>query len=1439
MRFLSRALFTTLLVCSAAVPLQAATTTFEAATDLDGYTVNNNNDSALTLVHDAAYGAGSPITGGLQFQSTASTEKNLLAVKTLTTGAYTQWSHSVLLSPKEIDDLGFSPKAEVRLGFAVNNATANLKEYFRNNYGIYVKLKAEHKSGKLRDLEMEGSSSTSDGGTGYVESKTSAKVTQTNSIHFDSWLRLSVTAVRTGTADFSVTYKLESLGPAGVTSPVEIGTLSQTVTNASLATASQVQAGFAFNSNNAANIRVYLDDHDVTFSAVAPPAPMASAATNVNAFGFTANWAAGVGGYATGYVLEVSKQSDNFAANKFIAADGTENQAAGITINSSAAVSQVMSALDPLTAYVYRLKAVNGAGNSAASSTINVTTLSEVANVQPTLDAIPSQVPVMPTAGQQTVNLTGITAGFGDDAQYVTVTAQSSNTSVIPHPSVTYNIPDTTAILRYTPTSVEGTATITVTVNDLQSMDNTRVRTFDVVVRTPPVAVNFGSATDLNEFNLTTQNGTFAYNGTAGIGDPAGGGVTFTNTMLGSEPAALAIRTQPYPGPNPTLMKSSIFINARNMNDSATKGKAEVRLGFADSTANIPSEYKKFFEQGRSAVSVQLNIEHDPGDGKVNSIKAKMMNYNGSNKTDSVELAVSDAETFEHWLKLSFEVVSVGSAQVSMTVKVEDYGTDGTVLQGTVFQSSAFTAVNTNLLAANWIYAGFMATTEKATLQPMYLDNHTVEVMSVAPGAPTALAANQVTSNGFNANWQPAGGSYASAFLVEVSTVAANFGPNSFIGADGSTGNAAGFTLPFPDLRLKRITGLLPSTAYRYRIRSSNIAGSSSYSDPVDVTTLAPGENSAPTMDAIADPMPIVKNGGEQKIIMTGISNGGENAMTETLTVTASSSNTALIPHPTVDYFDPEPVGQLFYTPEPGATGTALITVTVQDSSGAVNNTLTHTFTVAVVTPVPVDDFGSALSGYIVHTSEAGLSWNATGGVAGAGGLDFTRTTTMAEHVALALRSQVYDARVASHMSTSAMINMSAIAGITSGKDKLDFFLGFIGGATPASNYKDTFNKTHPALGVKVKMEHEFGSTEKDRKLEVELFTGPSDNKSGKESISPLTVSNHWLKVEFFAVRAGYDNYYTSYVISDCGVDGTATPTVILTSGLKLFTNSSFFEDGSIYAGFQLNGEKSAHTTLRLDRHEVVVNTTAADAPESLDATSITSTGFMANWAASPVGHEAQSFVLEVSTLANNFAPNTFISATGTGAQAAGIPVAGAAAESLAITGLQSATSYVYRVRSVRNAEQSEVRPAEQVQTFTPPVGSTYASWKNAHFPGQQGNAAVSGPGVDNDHDGFNNALEFALGLNPVVPEFGGATVVSGTAGSKLRMTFRRRANSTSITYTPQACGNMAAWSDVGITTVSVSLPDVDGMETVVVEDAVLMSAAEQRFMRVQIAIQE
>ncbi len=114
--------------------------------------------------------------------------------------------------------------------------------------------------------------------------------------------------------------------------------------------------------------------------------------------------------------------------------------------------------------------------------------------------------------------------------------------------------------------------------------------------------------------------------------------------------------------------------------------------------------------------------------------------------------------------------------------------------------------------------------------------------------------------------------------------------------------------------------------------------------------------NDAPTLDAIADPAAILENATDQTVALTGIGTGPASESAQSLTITATSSNPALVADPTVSYTAGDTTGSLTYAPISGQSGTATITVTLHDDGGTADtgtDTLTRTFTVTVT---PVND---------------------------------------------------------------------------------------------------------------------------------------------------------------------------------------------------------------------------------------------------------------------------------------------------------------------------------------------------------------------------------------------------------------------------------------------------------------------------------------------------
>jgi hypothetical protein len=113
---------------------------------------------------------------------------------------------------------------------------------------------------------------------------------------------------------------------------------------------------------------------------------------------------------------------------------------------------------------------------------------------------------------------------------------------------------------------------------------------------------------------------------------------------------------------------------------------------------------------------------------------------------------------------------------------------------------------------------------------------------------------------------------------------------------------------------------------------------------PPTVTNTPASINQPPTLNPLAN-LNLTKNVAGQTIGLSGITSG---AITEnqTLTVTATSSNPNLI-KPAINYLSPNATGTLTFKPTANLTGSALITVTVNDG-GASNNVITRSFLVVV-----------------------------------------------------------------------------------------------------------------------------------------------------------------------------------------------------------------------------------------------------------------------------------------------------------------------------------------------------------------------------------------------------------------------------------------------------------------------------------------------------------
>jgi Bacterial Ig domain len=171
-------------------------------------------------------------------------------------------------------------------------------------------------------------------------------------------------------------------------------------------------------------------------------------------------------------------------------------------------------------------------------------------NDAPTINT-PSNVTINENAGQQKVNLTGITAG-GGETQTLTVTASSNNTALI-NPSITYTSPNSTGTLTFTPAANSfGTATITLTVMDNGGTLNGGVDTTSVQFMVTVNQVNFPPTINTPSNVTIDENAGEQTVDLTGISSGGGGNVTLTVTASSNNTALIPTPTVTYTSPNTT-----------------------------------------------------------------------------------------------------------------------------------------------------------------------------------------------------------------------------------------------------------------------------------------------------------------------------------------------------------------------------------------------------------------------------------------------------------------------------------------------------------------------------------------------------------------------------------------------------------------------------------------------------------------------------------------------------------------------------------------------------------------------------------------------------------------------------------------------------------------------------------------------------------------------
>ncbi len=635
-------------------------------------------------------------------------------------------------------------------------------------------------------------------------------------------------------------------------------------------------------------------------------------------------------------------------------------------------------------------------GNSGSSSDTFLVTVLAV-NDPPTLNTVTNRT-IAEDSGQLTVVLAGITSGATNETQTLTVTATSSDTGIIPDPTVIYTSASSTGSVRFTPvTNANGTATITVRVNDNAGSNNLVTRTFDVVVTpvndVPVISSISDRVTDEDQAtsdigftigDVESVAGTLTLEGSSSNDEL----VANTDIIFGGSGSNRTVRVVPLLD---QFGSTTITITVRDPNGGARSTSFELTVNGVNDLPTITAVANQTIQEDTGTAALAFII------GDVETTPTGLMLTNSSSNPALVPPAniIFGGSGANRTVTVRPATNQFGTATITLLVS------DGTTNTTTAFLVTVNGVNDTPLLSviADQIVDEDLPT---AVLNFAIGDVETAAAALVATGSssnPTLVPDVNILLNGAGSNRtvrvQPATNQFGSAtitvtindggssnnivtrsFLLTVHSV--NDLPQiSNIIDQGINEDSVMAMIPFTvgDVETAAVALTLnASSSNPALVEAAGVEFGGSDSNRTVKVTPVPGQfgttlvtvtvtdgaggnvsdsfeltvlpvNDEPTLTSLVD-LAIDEDTGPHLVPLAGIGSGATNEP-QTLTVTATSDNPGVIPDPAVNYTSPGADGTLTFSPVTNAAGTATITVRVDDG-GTSNNIVTRTFTVTV-----------------------------------------------------------------------------------------------------------------------------------------------------------------------------------------------------------------------------------------------------------------------------------------------------------------------------------------------------------------------------------------------------------------------------------------------------------------------------------------------------------
>ncbi len=528
-----------------------------------------------------------------------------------------------------------------------------------------------------------------------------------------------------------------------------------------------------------------------------------------------------------------------------------------------------------------------------ASATATFSLSVQSINDHPTLAQL-ADLTVDEDSGPHDVNLAGITSGAPNEAQHLTVVAHSSNPAVIPNPTVAYSSPAETGLLTFTPlTNATGTVVITVSVKDGQTTNQSFSQTFTVHITPANDAPSLSDIADQIIDEDTPLSLPFI------VTDPDDSGTNLVLTATSSDPDLFPNASLSITGTNGIRVlhaapaanrfgEATITITATDTNGAVASHSFLLTVSLVNDPPTLDDITARTIAEDAPQQTVNLA---GIGSGAFNESQAISITATSSNPALISGLTVSYT-TPNVTGSLNFRPATNATGTAAITVLVDD----GQSQNHLTTRSFTVTVTGTND-RPRLTGLGDTATDEDVPVAIPFTVTDPDNLPLLLSLTATSLNTNLVAAT----NLSISGAGSDRTLLITPNTNQSGNATISVIAGDGTLATTNTFSLTV---------------------------------NPV---------NDAPTLNPLTN-LNVTVSPGSLSIPLTGIGSGATNE-TQALTITASTTNPGLfINQPGVSYPGTGTTGTLTFRPANNTTGSAPITVTVNDG-GAVNPTFSRTFT--------------------------------------------------------------------------------------------------------------------------------------------------------------------------------------------------------------------------------------------------------------------------------------------------------------------------------------------------------------------------------------------------------------------------------------------------------------------------------------------------------------